>query len=58
MTSSQTARYYIDIMDRYEEAEEDDFEDTTREERYWMDKSYVMAAILLEKSGYVRQGRA
>jgi hypothetical protein len=58
MTSSSDAKFYINIMDRYEEAEEDDFEDTTREERYWMDKSYVMAAILLEKSGYVRQGRA
>jgi uncharacterized phage-associated protein len=41
------------VIEMYEEYEADDFEDTTREERHWMDTAHGLALALRDTTGYV-----
>lgn len=42
------------IIDAVNEAEENDWEDTTREEREWMRTSRTLASELMTKIGYIK----
>jgi hypothetical protein len=52
MGHRSTHYYCKEIIEEYKEYEEEDFEETTREERHWMKVAYKLAVALDETTGY------
>jgi hypothetical protein len=52
MGSKSTFTYCQNVIARYEEHRADDFEETTREERYWMNTAHELAVALADTTGY------
>jgi hypothetical protein len=52
MGSKSTFTYCQYVIGEYEEQEAEDFEGTTRDERYWMDAAYSLAKALADTTGY------
>ena len=55
MDHKSTFNHCCDILDEVAEYAEEDFEDTTREERYWMGVAVELAEALAATTGYTRR---